>query len=686
MAILPKSRRLKKELTLADVYAIATGSTIAGGFFMLPGLAVAATGPALFVSYLIAAIPMIPAACCAVELATAMPRAGGAYYFLDRSLGPMAGTVGGIGTWLALVLKTTFALIAMGAYIELFFPNAPLIPLAAGLAIAFGVVNMLGARKSGRLQIAFVASLLAILSWFIIHGWMRVEPHHFDGFLATGLEPIFSTAGLVYISYMGVTKIASVSEEVKDPERNLPLGVFLSLLTAVLVYGLGTYVMVGVVSAEDLEGSLTPVALVAGRLAGHWGIVLVAAAAMLSFSSVANAGIMSSSRYPLAMGRDHLLPGFFATLGPRGTPTVSISVSVGTIITLLLLLDPTQVAKLASAVQLVLFAGLALAVIVMRESRIESYDPGFRSPAYPWLQLFGIAAPLWLVAEMGWLPLGFTAGILVLGIGWYHYYARGRVARDGAIYHVFERLGRHRFDGLDRELRGILKEKGLRDEDPFEEVVARAFVIDLKRRISFEEIVDQAAALLAQRLPCSAAHLAQGFLKGTRSGATPVARGTALPHLRLRVEVEPELVLVRCGQGIHLDTGDVFGDTLSADHVHALFFLVSSEVNPGRHLRILAQLAGQVDQDDFLTVWMESRDESQLKEALLRNERYLSLSIRAASATSSWAGRALRELSFPEGCLVAMIRRDGRTIVPRGSTVLHDDDRLVIIGSREGIR
>ena len=94
---------LKKELTILNVYAIATGTTLSAGFFLLPGIACNEAGPAVGLSYMIAAIPLIPAMFSMVELSTAMPRAGGAYYFLDRSMGPFVGTIGGLGTWLALV-------------------------------------------------------------------------------------------------------------------------------------------------------------------------------------------------------------------------------------------------------------------------------------------------------------------------------------------------------------------------------------------------------------------------------------------------------------------------------------------------------------------------------------------------------------------------------------------------------
>ena len=111
MVELKKSRKLKKELKLLDVYAIATGTTLSSGFFLLPGLAAAVAGPAIVLAYMLAIVPLIPAMFSVVELSTAMPRAGGVYFFLDRTLGPMFGTIGGLGTWFALILKVCFALL-----------------------------------------------------------------------------------------------------------------------------------------------------------------------------------------------------------------------------------------------------------------------------------------------------------------------------------------------------------------------------------------------------------------------------------------------------------------------------------------------------------------------------------------------------------------------------------------------
>ena len=384
---------LKKELTLLNVYCIATGTTLSAGFFLLPGIAFNEAGPAVILSYLIAAIPLIPAMFSIVELSTAMPRAGGAYYFLDRSMGPFVGTIGGLGTWLALVLKTAFALIGMGAYLGIFWTEVPIVTLAVILAVVFGIINLFGAKKTGTLQVLMVFALLIILTTFISKGIPSINFENFDGFFNKGGVSIFSTAGLVYISYVGITNIASVSEEVNNPERNLPLGVFLAIGTAILIYAVGTTIMVGVLPAEELASDLTPVASASYMLFGEWGKIGLTAAAVIAFASVANAGILSASRYPLAMSRDHLIPKGFSKLTQRNIPVYGITVTVGLIIFLVLYFDIASIVKLASAFQLLMFALICLSVIVMRESKIEEYDPGFRSPFYPWMQIFGVFSP-----------------------------------------------------------------------------------------------------------------------------------------------------------------------------------------------------------------------------------------------------------------------------------------------------
>ena len=674
--------KLSKELRLLDVYALATGATLSAGLFLLPGIAAGQAGAAITLCYLIAAVPLVPAVLCKVELATAMPKAGGTYYFLDRSLGPLAGTVGGIGTWLALILKTSFALVGLGAYVSLYLEPSPLLTkgIAVGFAALFGVVNALGAKKTAVFQRLLVGTLMLIIAAFSFLGVPEIDPAAFAGFFGSGPDAIIATAGTVYISYVGVTKVISVAEEIKDPEKTLPRAVFLSMLTALVIYLVTTSVMVGVVPMAELSGSETPMAQAAAVIAGDTGMAIITVAALLAFFSVANAGILTASRYPMAMAGDDLLPPALARVGSRGTPLRSILLSVGLVVTIVLFLDPLGIAKLASAFQLFIFALQCLAVIVMRESGLSSYDPGFRSPLYPWLPLFGIFAPFLLIAAMGIMPTLFSLGLVAGGIAWYWSYARERVERRGALFHVFARLGEQRHEDLDSELRGILKQKGLRDEDPFDEVVFNSSVIDLREGEDFDALVQRAASALHARTGFDADTFVDGFTEGTRTGATPVSKGVALPHMHLEGLDRPFLVLARSRAGLTIAGGDVFGQETRSAGVHAVFFLVSPAGDPSQHLRMLAQLASRIDEERFIEEWLGAPNEVQLREIFLRNERYISIEMSPGSAAHELAGRRVRELELPEDCLVVAVRRAGRTLVPRGETVLLSGDRLLVIG------
>jgi amino acid transporter/mannitol/fructose-specific phosphotransferase system IIA component (Ntr-type) len=631
------------------------------------------------------------------ELATAMPRAGGAYYFLDRTLGPLVGTIGGIGTWFALVLKSAFALIGMGAYLALVF-DAPFKAVAIGFAIVFAILNIVGARQSSRLVRLMVFGLLSILVFFLLDGLANsaiIGPaeiqQRLTPFMGHGIDGLLGTVGLVFISYVGLTQVASLAEEVRDPDRNIPLGMTLSLLTVTGIYVLGVFIMVVVLGIDQLSSSITPVADAAAAmfrwLPGQLGMYLVVLAAVAAFASMSNTGILAASRYPLAMGRDRLIPSQLAALGRFRTPVFSILLTTGLLITFLVALDVAQVAKLASALQLAIFGLINIAVIVMRESHIESYDPGFRSPLYPWTQFAGIVFPMFLVAEMGWLPALFTVGVVMASVAWYNYYARGHATREGAIYHWFERLGRRRFAGLDRELRDIMKEKGARAADPFDEVVAHAFTIDIRNAVTLDRVIHDASDVLQRRLAVSEVELYEGFNKGILAGVAPVSRGAALFHMRLPEMETSELTIVRCR--IPVDVGssdDEMARQAAEAPIHALFFLVSGEGDAGRHLRILAQLAGRIEDDNFMQEWLEDRDEQEIKETLLRDDRFMSLRVVSGTKTELLIGHALNELQLPEGTLVALVRRYGEILVPGGRTVLREGDRLTVIGSPTALR
>ncbi|NBB74087.1 MAG: amino acid permease [Bacteroidetes bacterium] len=691
---MPSPETLEKSLTLFDVYAISTGAMFSSGFFLLPGIAAAETGPSVVLAYLVAGLLILPPMFSMAELSTAMPKAGGAYYFLDRSLGPLAGTVGGLGTWLALVFKSAFALIGMGAYLAIFF-DVPIKPLAAALTVAFAALNVFGAKETSGLQRVLVAILVSVLVFYLVQGFIAVSGLE-SGRVRDQVLPAFpfgatgfaSTIGLVFVSYAGLTKVASVAEEVQNPDRNIPLGMVLSLITATAIYVLGIFVMVTVLDADALRSDLTPVAT-SGELFMNWlpgltGLILIVVAAIAAFASTGNAGILSASRYPLAMARDRLVPAGFSKLGRFGTPTLSILVTAGLMILIIFGLSEEGVAKLASAFQLLIFALLNLAVIIMRESGIPSYAPGFRSPLYPWMQAAGIVIALLLIAEMGNLSILFTAAIVVAGIGWYFYYAQQYVAREGAIYHLFARLGQFRYEGLDNELHGILEEKGVGDASDFDRLVARASVIHLDEPKLYDDVVHDVAAHLAETTGLSASKIAQGFLEGSQYSGITVSHGTAQPY-SLTADIEQEeLVMVHCQSGICVEFEDD-EEIVRTEPVYAFFFLLSPKTDQSQHLRTQATLANRTDEESFLIEWRAASNEQELKETLLHHERYVSLHLLSGTSTEDFIGQRVADLNIPAGNLVALVRRNGQIHIPNGSTALSEGDQITVIGDPAGI-
>ena len=146
------------------------------------------------------------------------------------------------------------------------------------------------------------------------------------------------------------------------------------------------------------------------------------------------------------------------------------------------------------------------------------------------------------------------------------------------------------------------------------------------------------------------------------------------------------MILVRTIQPCFVKAINFSGNTSMQGPIHAFFFLVSPNDNPGQHLRILAQIAGSVDDANFIKDWKDASDDQELKEILLRDERFFSLTIRKNTPSFKLIGNSLRDIYMPEGCLVALIRRKGETIVPRGFTEFMERDRLTIIGDAQGIQ
>ena len=690
-----KKHKLKKELGLFDVFTISTGAMFSSGFFLLPGLASQYTGPSVFFAYMISGLLIMPALFSIAEISTALPRSGGAYFFLDRSLGPLMGTIGGLGTYFALMFKTAFAIIGIGAYAAIFW-EVPVKTIAIMATLFFMGLNLIGAKKSSGLQNFFVTFLLIVLGAFIFDGLYnifftdRISPKvlndNFRPFFTQGFEGLIVTAGFVFVSYLGLTQIASVAEEIKNPERNIPLGMLLSLLVTGIVYFLGVFVMVAVIEPSDFTNDLAPATTAVKNLfnwlPGNMGAYLMTGAAMAAFASTGNAGMLSASRYPFAMGRDKLFPPGFSKVGKKGTPVYAIFLTAGFILLFILILSEKGIAKLASTFQLLIFMLINFSVIVFRNSKIEAYDPGYHSPLYPYMQIAGILISLILISYMGWMAIMFTGVIVVMGILWYQYYARLRVKREGAIFHWFALLGKYQHSELENEFMSIIKEKGLRQGDPFDHTVIRARITHAND-LNFGQIVKNVSEIFSAEMHVRKETLINEFL--TTSAIEPALVIPEVSVLFAKNEGidHPSLHIVLSQKGIRKS---VQKEGISAEDDNRIyFFLVNPANKPRQQLRMLSRLVDIVERDNFVNEILSLKNDREIKEYLLHNERYISIQLLPGTVQEKMIGKQLKEIGYPSDTLVALVERNSVTFAPNGNTRLEQNDVLTIIGEPKSI-
>ena len=428
-------KKLERSVSLPYVIAITIGGMLGSGIFVLPGFAASLTGSSVWLAYLIAALCILPAALSKSELATAMPSSGGTYVYIERAFGPLFGTVSGIGLWLSLLLKSSFALIGLGAYLAVLINlDDNLTKLVAlGFLCFIMFLNVFGVKKVGKVQIVVVSiSLICLVSIFLI-GFPLVKPDYLAPFLSNGNTGLVSTVAFVYISYAGVTKVAAIAGEIKNPDRNLPLAMILSLLTIASVYVFIAFVLVGNIPIKDLATDIRPIYTISNIIGGKYFGYAAAAVGVLTLMSMANSGVLASSRFPFAMARDKLLPSFFERLHSKYlTPVISILITCITMAFVIVFLDIVKIAKLASAFMVMMFISVNFCVIILRETSAQWYNPSYKSPLYPFLQLFGVFSGFVLLVFLGWMPFFAILAVSTLGVFLYFFIGKN-ATRTGIL-------------------------------------------------------------------------------------------------------------------------------------------------------------------------------------------------------------------------------------------------------------
>jgi amino acid transporter/nucleotide-binding universal stress UspA family protein len=461
---------LSREMTLTDATMIGVGAMIGAGIFVLTGIAAGIAGPALLVCFLLNGFVALLTAMSYAELGSCFHDAGGGYLWVKEGLPKWNGFLSGWMSWFAHAVACSLYALGFGAYFELVLRelgfNLPdigiLTPqklLAVAAALLFAYINYRGASETGKIGNLVTITKIVILAIFVAFGLSLMLKRGdwtaaMTPFAPHGWAGIVKAMGLTFIAFQGFEVISQCSEEVKNPRRNIPRAVFLSLAIVVPIYLLVAVTSLGAVEpgrltpwdylAEKKETALVDVA----RTFFAGGGVMLLFGGIISTMSALNATIYSSSRVAFAMGRDRNFPNFFGKVHRRRfTPYLAILFSLGIVVLMSVSLRIEDVASAADIMFLLLFLQVNITLIRLRKKRPD-LDRGFRVPFVPVLTFVGIGLLLFLAIYMvTYSPLGWlvTAGWIGIGLVVYRTYAFRREIAHVRFTKALERLERREY-------------------------------------------------------------------------------------------------------------------------------------------------------------------------------------------------------------------------------------------------
>jgi amino acid transporter/nucleotide-binding universal stress UspA family protein len=444
---------LSRDLRLMDITMIGVGAMIGAGIFVLTGIAAGAAGPALILSFALNGIITIFTAMVYAELGSAIPEAGGGYLWVKEGLpGPNA-FLGGWMSWFAHAVAGSLYALGFGSYVALVLSELHFtIPgiegellhkvLAAVIIAAFVYINFRGASETGAAGNVVTVLKIVILAVFIGAGIWAIVDHpiyldKFQNFAPKGIAGILSAMGLTFIAFEGYEIIVQAGEEVKNPRRNVPKAVFLSLAIVIPIYMLIAFVAIGAVNPDTDIPTYQWLAKYAelgiaeaARQFMPFGTLLLLIGGILSTMSALNATTYSSTRVSFAMGRDKNLPDAFAQVhSRRRTPYKALALS-GLLIGFMAVAVPIEdVAAAADIMFLLLFLQVNFAVITIRKKYGKRLRYGYLMPFFPIIPIIAIIANLFLAVFMfHFSPIAWYLALSWIGVGAliYYVYARNR--------------------------------------------------------------------------------------------------------------------------------------------------------------------------------------------------------------------------------------------------------------------
>ncbi|MBC1228283.1 amino acid permease [Listeria booriae] len=431
-----EKRHLNKTLGAFDLTMLGVGAVVGAGIFILPGkVASVVAGPGIIISFIIAGLACCLAALCYSEFASKLPIAGSAYTYSYHVFGEGIAWI--LGWSLLLEYGLAVAAIASGwaSYVKSLLAGFSLhIPeaisgsynpskgvyfdlLAFLVIIVIGILLSLGIKESTRVNNIMVLVKVAVVVLFIIVGVFYVKPDNWTPFLPFGVSGVITGASTVFFAYIGFDAVSTASEEVKNPQRNMPIGIIASLAICTLLYILLSAVLTGIVPFADLEGISAPVAFALQAIGQNWFAGLLSLGAIVGMTTVILVMSYGGTRLLFAMGRDGLLPESFSKLGKRNTPvrnTLIFAILMGLVAGLVPL---EQLAELINIGTLFAFSMVSLGIFFLRKNKDLPTD-GFKTPLYPFVPALSFILCVYLILNLSaitWISFAiwFVVGLIV---------------------------------------------------------------------------------------------------------------------------------------------------------------------------------------------------------------------------------------------------------------------------------
>ncbi len=418
-------RRLRRQLNLLQVVMLGTAGTIAAGIFIMTGHAAAIAGPYTVLAFLIGGLLSYSVALNYCELATAYPETGGAMTYVREAFGNnllsfLVGTMDCLSsTFFAALSATGFAY-----SVQVFFPTAPIVPVAIAVIVLFTIMNVSGVSLVGNLQIVLGSTLLLIFIAFLYFGFTKPGGFTWETFIASReiltiqnpiayLGMMMMAIALTYNVYIGFEVIADDAEEVSNPNRNIPRAILISLTVCVVLYTLVGLVTIGTVPINQLAGSDTALTDAVRRFWPGVGVALMAIAGLIATLTTINSAMLSATREAFTLSRDGTWPRSLSRLSPWRTPFIAI-IMVGLVSALIAAIGLVEfLSYISSAGYLFVLFFASLSLPVLRKRFPDLIRP-FKVPLFPLTAYLAAAVCLFIIAFSQIRPLLFLVGILVL--------------------------------------------------------------------------------------------------------------------------------------------------------------------------------------------------------------------------------------------------------------------------------